>query len=170
MAQKRLIVTPSRCIACRSCELACAFVHAKTLSEPALPRVRVYSFAEDQNMAVLCLQCEEAACATVCPTEALVRNQSTGAIEVMQERCIHCMACPLACPFGNIYFEEKVNEIVKCDLCKGNPACALFCPTKALEYAEVPSKDVPRVTAAVLRPIIPGLPPIQPLSKTGTGA
>ena len=169
MSQKRLIVTPSRCIGCRSCELACSLVHAKSLSEPALPRVRVYSYAEDQNMVVLCLQCEEAACMQVCPTNALVRNQTTGAVDVIQDRCIHCMACTVACPFGNIYLEERIDEIVKCDVCKGNPACALFCPTKALEYAVEPSKHVPPVTKAIIRPVIPGFPMPQ-LPKTGTGS
>jgi len=170
MAHKRLIVSPFRCIGCRSCELACSFAHVRTFSEPALPRVRVYSFAEDQNMVVLCLQCDDAACQKVCPTNALIRSESTDAIEVIQERCIHCMACTLACPFGNICLEERVNHIVKCDLCRGNPACAMFCPTKALEYAVEPSKDVPPVTKAIIRPIIPGYPPMPPLSKTGSGA
>jgi carbon-monoxide dehydrogenase iron sulfur subunit len=168
MAQKRLIVTPSRCIGCRSCELACAFVHAKTPSQPALPRVRTYTFAEDMNMVILCLQCEEAACQKVCPTDALVRSEQTGAIEVIQDRCIRCLACTLACPFGNIYLDVQVNEVVKCDVCKGNPACVLFCPSMALEYASEPSKDVPPVPKGVVRPVIPGFPPMQQLPITGT--
>jgi Fe-S-cluster-containing hydrogenase component 2 len=27
--KKRLIVTPDRCIGCRSCEIACSFVHTE---------------------------------------------------------------------------------------------------------------------------------------------
>ena len=34
----------------------------------------------------------------------------------------------------NITIDEDLDKIVKCDLCDGNPACARFCPTKALEY------------------------------------
>ena len=148
MAKKRLIVTPSRCIGCRSCELACSFVHAKSLSEPALPRVRTFSFTEEQHLVVLCLQCEEAACMTVCPSGALTRNQTT-----------------LACPFGNIYMDPQVDEIVKCDVCKGKPACVLFCPTKTLEYAEEPSKDVVKKTQYAVRPTITRTLVMEKISK-----
>ena len=156
MAKKRLIVTPSRCIGCRSCELACSFVHAKSLSEPALPRVRTFSFTEEQHLVVLCLQCEEAACMTVCPSGALTRNQTTGAVEVNHDKCIHCLACTLAC---------QVDEIVKCDVCKGKPACVLFCPTKTLEYAEEPSKDVVKKTQYAVRPTITRTLVMEKISK-----
>ena len=45
-----------------------------------------------------------------------------------------CGACTVACPFGNIAFDPAVEIVVKCDLCKGEPACARFCPTKTLEF------------------------------------
>jgi carbon-monoxide dehydrogenase iron sulfur subunit len=165
MAKKRLIVTPSRCIGCRSCELACSFVHAKSLNQPALPRVRTFSFTEEHHLVVLCLQCEEAACMTVCPTGALSRNKATGAVEVDHEKCIRCLACTLACPFGNIYVDPQVDEIVKCDVCKGKPACVLFCPTKTLEYAEEPSKDVVKKTQQTIRPTITRTLVMEKISK-----
>lgn len=168
MANKRLIVTPSRCIGCRSCELACAFVHAKTLSEPALPRVRTFTFTEDENLVVLCLQCEEAACMQVCPVGALSRNEATGAVEIDNDKCIRCLACTLACPFGNIYLDQQVNEIAKCDVCHGNPACALFCPTKALEYATAPSTDLPPVQTSRAMAMVPDIAQIARLTKTGS--
>jgi len=168
MSHKRLIVTPFRCIGCRSCELACAFVHAKIPSEPALPRVRTFTFAEDSHMVILCLQCEDAACQKVCPTNALVRSEVTGAIEAITERCIRCMACTIACPFGNIYLDTQTNDIVKCNVCKGRPACVLFCPTKALEYETEPSKGVVLQTGTIVRAMIPGMLAFPPLPKTGT--
>jgi carbon-monoxide dehydrogenase iron sulfur subunit len=133
--KKRLIVTPERCIGCRTCELSCAFVHAKGVEHLGKSRVNVYTLKPERHMPVLCLQCEEAACQKVCPTEALQRNPWTMAIEVIEEKCIRCRMCTVACPFGNITMEPASGTAAKCDLCKGQPACARFCPTRALEYA-----------------------------------
>jgi len=139
--KKRLIVTPDRCIGCRSCEIACSFVHTEVNIRPAMSRVRVYPMSEKLFVPVLCLQCAEAACVKVCPTKTLVRNPQTLAIEVKSERCIHCKSCASACPFGNIHFDEGADKIIKCDVCEGNPACARFCPSGALEWASEPSKN-----------------------------
>jgi len=69
--------------------------------------------------------------------EALVRNEKTGAIDVLDDRCIKCMACVTACPFGNMHADEQQRTVFKCDLCKGEPKCAMFCPTRTLEYIPV---------------------------------
>jgi Fe-S-cluster-containing dehydrogenase component len=49
------------------------------------------------------------------------------------------MACVAACPFGCAIFDKQQDVFVKCDLCGGDPACAHFCPTKALEWKEIES-------------------------------
>ena len=132
--KKRLIVTPSRCIGCRTCELACAFSHAKDVRNLGKSRVNVFTVAPGKHIPLLCLQCEEAACRKVCPTEAIVRNEERGTVEVIEERCIKCGMCTLACPFGNIFTDPGTEMVVKCDLCQGQPACARFCPTQTLEF------------------------------------
>ncbi len=137
---KRLFVTPYRCTDCKNCEVACSFVHTKDPFHPARSRVKAYTLKGDIKSVVLCLQCEEAACQMVCPTNALVRNPLTGAIEV-NDNCILCKMCTLACPFGNIHFDETYEEIVKCDVCQGDPACAKYCPTGALVWGEEPVPD-----------------------------
>ncbi len=136
--KKRLIVTPERCINCRSCEVACSFTHAPKPNSPAISRIRVYPFSEERNVPVTCLQCEEAACMMVCPTGALSRNPETLAIEYAPEKCIHCKSCVYACPFGNCHYDEAYNQVAKCDLCGGDPACAKFCPSKALVWDTQP--------------------------------
>lgn len=159
---KRLFVTPDRCIGCKSCELACAFVHAPRPGATALTRIRVYTMTAERHMPVTCLQCQEAACVKVCPTGALVRNPATGAIEVATERCILCTMCTVACPFGNIHVDAAAHEgpagkhgtIVKCDLCEGDPACAKFCPTAALEWTAQPTKNPPPKPAQTHVPTI----------------
>ncbi len=131
---KTLTITPSRCIACRTCELACSFKHAE-MGKPGIPRIRAFMFGEGENQIITCFQCYEAACVKVCPVEALRRSKSTGAIEVHEDRCIGCSLCAIACPFGHLSLGVTDRIAIKCDLCGGDePACAAFCPTKTLEY------------------------------------
>ena len=59
--EKTLTITPSRCIACRTCELACAFKHAAN-GRPGISRIRAFMFGEGRNQIVTCFQCDEAAC------------------------------------------------------------------------------------------------------------
>ena len=156
-SQKRLFVTPERCIGCRSCEIACSFAHSPALGRPGLSRIRAYTMTPETHVPVTCLQCQDAACVKVCPTAALVRCTKTGAIEVVTERCIGCMMCTQACPFGNIHVEPATNEIVKCDVCGGDPACAKFCPTAALEWTAEPTKNPPPkpATTRSALPLVP---------------
>ena len=80
---------------------------------------------------VVCLQCEDAACVKSCLVDALRRNPETGAIDLNDEKCVKCMACVAACPFGCALLDDTHNTVIKCDLCGGDPVCAHFCPTKA---------------------------------------
>lgn len=126
-----LVVRAHLCNGCRTCELACAFAHGAA-GAPGASRVQVMA-EEPRHLPFLCLQCDDAACIRACPVFALVRNETTGAVELLRERCIRCEACAIACPFGNIRISGgAVPE--KCDLCGGDPACARFCPSGALRY------------------------------------
>lgn len=142
----RFVVKPELCIGCRTCELACSFAHAKN-GRPGRSRIFVLGGGfKDLFVPVTCLQCEEAACAKSCLVNAITRNPETGAMDLDHEKCVRCMACIAACPFGCSLFDEQQELVVKCDLCGGDPACAKFCPTKALEYKPV--------TVRALRPAI----------------
>lgn len=157
--RKRLIVTPERCVNCRSCEVACSFTHAGEANKPAVTRIRVYTFSEERNVPVTCLQCEEAACMTVCPTGALSRNPETLAVDYNEEKCIRCKSCVYACPFGNCHFDAAYLHIAKCDLCGGDPACARFCPSGALVFDTQPPKgeinreDAPKIRMKFTLPV-----------------
>ncbi|MBI5499739.1 MAG: 4Fe-4S dicluster domain-containing protein [Deltaproteobacteria bacterium] len=141
---KRLQVTPARCIGCRTCEIACAFSHPAA-ARPGSPqgggpgptRIRAYPIKPPESgVPVVCLQCDSAACVRVCPTQALQRDDRTGAILVSEDRCILCRACVWACPWGNVGYDEGRKVIHKCDLCAGDPQCARYCPSRALETFE----------------------------------
>ena len=135
---KRLFVTPTLCIGCRTCELACSFAHTdrETLM-PGKSRISVFAFTPEVHSPVVCLQCDTPACGNACPSGALTRNKETGAIDLLEDKCVMCHNCVAACPFGNLHLQPLSLVPVKCDLCKGDPMCAKFCPTKALQFGEV---------------------------------
>ena len=80
---KTLIVKPEACTSCRLCELACSERHTGEF-RPARAHIQV---AIDVDQAIyfpaVCIQCADAPCVEVCPTEALVRDPQTQAVVVV---------------------------------------------------------------------------------------
>lgn len=144
---------PSKCIGCRTCEVACVLAHSdgagvETLApETFKPRIRMVKTA-NVSTAVMCHHCEDAPCVNACPNNAIVYRQNS--VQVLQERCLGCKNCVMACPFGamDVITVPAVKQFGglslslgvkaqahKCDLCvehDGGPACVSVCPTKAL--------------------------------------
>ena len=75
-----------------------------------------------------------------CPTDALYKDESTGAILVHAQACIGCAACVDACPFGVASLHPETGLPLICDLCHGDPACVKRCATGALVYADAQSE------------------------------
>ena len=132
-----LSIDISKCTGCRACEYACSFVHTGAFNRWD-SRITVSHFLEDFIfIPSVCTQCEEAYCVKVCPTQALSRNRETGVVEFDPNKCIVCKQCVIACPWGSIKLNHTGREIIKCDLCGGDPECVKVCQAKALEYVEV---------------------------------
>jgi len=133
MSKKILLLQPEYCVSCRSCELACSLKHGNFFS-PVKSCITVLTSPLKFSVPLTCLQCDDPACAKVCVTEALTRNTQTGVIEYDAKKCIGCRLCVIACPFGNISYNSDSSSIIKCDVCDGEPECALFCPTEAITW------------------------------------
>lgn len=133
---KILVPHPDCCTGCGLCELMCSMAHTES-SDPARSRIRILK-REEQGffLQTVCRQCEDAACIAACPVSAIHRNAETRAIEIDGEACVLCEECVAACPFGGIHLDETDQKIIACDLCGGDPKCAEFCETKAIEYLE----------------------------------
>jgi len=134
---KILSIDISRCTGCRACEYACSFVHSGAFNRWN-SRITISHFLDDFIfIPSVCTQCEEAYCVSVCPTQALTKNRETGVVEFDPNKCIVCKQCVIACPWGSIKLNHTGREIIKCDLCGGDPECVKVCQAKALEYVEV---------------------------------
>jgi Fe-S-cluster-containing hydrogenase component 2 len=83
---------------------------------------------------MMCQQCNEAPCTTVCIPHAMHRNPLTGQVDLDAAKCIGCKMCVQACPFGNAAWDFLTESILKCDTCNGDPKCVKFCPNAALEW------------------------------------
>jgi len=144
VCSQAIVVDLKRCLACRSCELACAKAHAGFEDMVAavlagahlVPRVRVIA-AAGRAVPVQCQHCEDAPCVTVCPSGALYKDQATGRTLTAPQKCIGCKSCVVVCPFGAASWDGQERRIIKCDLCEGiigpgeEPRCIAACPTRA---------------------------------------
>lgn len=141
-----IVFDPSRCMGCKSCEIACAVEHSlsKNLYSAIMeyprpkPRIRVFQ-VDNVKLPLTCRHCEEPPCVQVCPTGAMYRTEE-GIVLNRPEKCIRCRLCVLVCPIAHPYVDPETRTLVKCDLCihrlrQGKmPACVEACPTGALMY------------------------------------
>ena len=153
-----LVFHRDRCLACRSCELACSVAHSASGAD-ALVRARppgraldttraleaaiaeefppirrvVVATGSDGVDALRCEQCLEPLCAFACKSGALRRDPATGRVTLDDARCVACYMCLTVCPFG-IRPDPARDRVVRCDVCRdrATPACVEACPTGAL--------------------------------------
>jgi carbon-monoxide dehydrogenase iron sulfur subunit len=165
-AEGLLFTDLNKCMACHSCEIACAVAHSvsKVLHEAIgeeprpMPRVSVEA-AGDSSVPLQCRHCEDAPCVAICPTNALEKLGPNLPVIVEEERCIGCKFCLMVCPFGVITLRRDGKVALKCDLCverlaEGEgPACVSACPTGALQFVGVDeiSAIKRRATAAAVK-------------------
>ncbi len=133
---KVLTVDFEKCTGCRLCELVCSAKH-EGVSNPSRSRLKVEKWEwEGLYIPMTCQQCDDAPCKSVCPVKAISRDEDLGRLTVDYELCIGCRSCVAVCPFGAMSFDTVGKKVIKCDLCDGEPTCASFCDTKALDYVE----------------------------------
>jgi carbon-monoxide dehydrogenase iron sulfur subunit len=165
--RKAVVVDLKKCLACRGCELACAQAHSgfdsllEAILEDAslVPRVHVVA-VEGGAVPVQCQHCEDAPCATVCPSGALYFDEADGTVHAVPAKCIGCKACVLVCPFGAAQWDAGTRKVVRCDLCadlieEGEvPRCVAACPTHARRVVDLDEVAGERRKAAARRAIL----------------
>jgi hydrogenase-4 component A len=93
----------SLCAGCDSCLDACADAHKAQGLQP-VARLSVVRNG-DAFSPIVCRQCENAPCLTVCPTNAITMGKHS--VLLSEADCIGCKLCAVACPFGVISFSSQ---------------------------------------------------------------
>jgi len=125
-SKKVMIVNPILCTGCLECELVCS-INKTGIANPADARIKITKNIEEGIcLPITCRHCDPAPCAEECPTEAISRDLETGAMVIDYDECISCEQCLMACPFGAMQLSSG-GDVIKCDLCGGDPLCVKFC-------------------------------------------
>jgi carbon-monoxide dehydrogenase iron sulfur subunit len=89
---------------------------------------------QDFSLPIMCQHCESPLCQEVCPVGAISRDLATHAVVIDQDKCLGCKMCIFVCPFGAPSFDPVDRVTIKCDICEGDPQCAKFCPSEAIQF------------------------------------
>jgi len=134
---KIIVLDPDKCKGCMRCQLACSF-KKEDIFNPAVSRIELIKvYKAGITIPMMCQHCAEPICMYVCPTNAISRNEDTGAIILDENKCVGCRSCYNYCPLGAIKISVKTKKMIKCDLCDGEPACVEACDYGALSYESI---------------------------------
>jgi carbon-monoxide dehydrogenase iron sulfur subunit len=147
---KVIIVDIEKCLACKSCEIACALAHSRSgvleqavAESPKPQRMVTVELAGEFAVPIQCRHCEAAPCIEICPTGAIQRFDEQAPVIVDADLCIGCKLCMLICPFGVLQIGAEGRAVIKCDMCyerlkEGKlPECVEACPTGALKLVSL---------------------------------
>jgi formate dehydrogenase iron-sulfur subunit len=145
--QYRFHFNMTKCIGCRSCEVACN----EQNGNPADLRWRrigeieggVWPDTERWYLSMGCNHCLSADCLRGCPVDAYKKDPLTGIVLHSADACIGCQYCVWNCPYSVPQFNSDRGVVGKCDMCHGRltaglePACVNACPENAIEIEVV---------------------------------
>ncbi|GAB7026868.1 4Fe-4S dicluster domain-containing protein [Geotalea toluenoxydans] len=156
--RKGFLIDTSRCIGCRSCQVACKQWNKLDAEKTGKEQVgadaeltanlynRIHFMERASGTGVTwaffnerCMHCGDAGCLKVCPSPGALYRTRDGIIAYNKEKCISCKYCVSACPF-NIPRYGADDKVAKCHVCQDRvaggmaPACAKSCPTGAITF------------------------------------
>ena len=142
---KGILYDATKCIDCKQCEQACAAENGLPYDDKVAAqevtsahKYTVVLAKDDKFMRRLCMNCEDPACASVCPVGAM-KKTALGPVTYDKGKCMGCRYCMAACPFGVPKYEwdKAIPAVRKCTMCSKRvaegkqTACAEICPTGA---------------------------------------
>lgn len=127
----------SKCINCKTCEMACNEYHGLT----EVNRRTVFSYDKENTLpihiSISCNHCANPVCVSICP-ENNFEKRGDGIVIHHAGRCEGCQRCVSACPFHAPKLNPKTNRADKCNFCVERldqglkPVCVENCITTSL--------------------------------------
>jgi formate dehydrogenase iron-sulfur subunit len=163
--QYRFHFDMTKCIGCRSCEVACneqngnpADLHWRRIGEI---EGGIYPNTRRHYLSMGCNHCLDPDCLRGCPVNAYTKDPVTGIVLHSAEACIGCQYCVWNCPYSVPQFNPERGVVGKCDMCHGRlsdglePACVNACPDGAISI-EIVNVDAWRADYSAAES--PGMP------------
>jgi anaerobic dimethyl sulfoxide reductase subunit B (iron-sulfur subunit) len=144
--QLSFLVDATRCVNCKTCEIACQDFNrvpgvrlrrVRTFEHGSFPAVTAYNFS------MSCNHCTEPLCVKYCPAGAYTKRAQDGIVVHDPDRCIGCRYCTWVCPYGAPQYDVAAGHVRKCNLCLDEldagrePACVSACPLRAIELVSL---------------------------------
>ncbi|MFO1007551.1 MAG: DmsC/YnfH family molybdoenzyme membrane anchor subunit [Planctomycetaceae bacterium] len=131
-----------RCSGCKACVTACHTLNglddSETWRDVGLLIGGTASNPLMQHVTTACHHCLEPACMQGCPVNAYEKDPITGIVRHLDDQCIGCQYCTLACPYDVPKYHAGKGIVRKCDMCSHRlavgeaPACVQACPHQAI--------------------------------------
>ncbi len=133
MAKRLSVIDVDLCVGCQACMFACVRRLGKGGLDGTCIHVRSSGGIRKGFQVIVCRACDNAPCARVCPTEALVQREG-GGVKFREDLCIGCENCLEACPFGAVFWDDEHHKPRICVYCG---FCADFCPYDVIALEEI---------------------------------
>ena len=185
MPQWAMVIDLDKCTGCQACTVACRMENNVPFAGEELAEadraifwneviVDVEGEYPDVKASIVprpCFHCENPPCVKVCPVGATYKDEESGLVLQLYDRCIGCRYCTVACPYGARYFnwyapvfpagtERYLNPDVpvrpkgvveKCVYCSHRlpiPACVQACSSGARYFGDLDDPDSEVATLA----------------------
>lgn len=141
-----------RCSGCKACVVACHTLNGldeqETWRDVGLLIGGSSTLPVIQHVTTACHHCLEPACLSGCPVNAYEKHAVTGIVKHLDDQCIGCQYCTLACPYEVPKYHAGKGIVRKCDMCSSRlavgepPACVQACPQQAIAIRIVDRQQV----------------------------
>lgn len=135
------------CSGCKACVVACNSLNGLDESETWRDVGLLFGGSDAdpilQHVTAACHHCLDPACLNVCPVRAYEKDVATGIVRHLDDQCIGCQYCILACPYDVPKYNAARGIVRKCDMCSSRlsvgeaPACVQSCPNAAIRITTI---------------------------------
>ena len=113
---KKVYAFEKNCLGCGLCEVHCRTAHSKSKDiiktykkekvDSAITIEEINKNGTKTYFALQCRHCKDPKCVQSCISGAMYKDEK-GIVRNIKEKCVGCLSCIMACPFGAI--KQSVN-------------------------------------------------------------